>query len=704
MRGGGDDDGRQRFTRRAVLLGAGQLALFGGLGARLYELQVVDGARYRPLSDLNRIDTQTLAAVRGRLFDRAGIVLADNREGFRATLVPALAGDVRAVLERLAAILPVPRDRREQIVARARRQNRNLPIVVADGLTFEQVARINVLAPQLPGVRAETVWLRTYAHGDTMGHVVGYVGSVDRQALEDPDPALRLPGMRVGKAGAELGVEHDLRGTRGTLKLEVDARGRPVRNLEQVDPVPGRDVTLTVDQRVQARVLQRLSREKRAAVVALDVTNGEVLALASVPTFDPGAIAGRVTQQSWRRLAAIANQPMLNRATAGVYPPGSTFKIVTALAGLHAGVVQPADFVRCEGEYELGGRAFRCWSRKGHGRVDMRRALTESCDVFFYELAHKTGIDAISDMARYLGLGQVLGSDIALQKSGVIPDQDWKRGNLGRSWLGGETLLAGIGQGYVTATPLQLAVMTARVATGRAVVPTLVRRTVGEVHGSVGGDASGAVAARDMSVPGSDGVIAAAAASPPAQTQTQTLTQTQTKAQAQAQAAQASGARAEFEPLRLDPRWLDVVRRGMIGVVNDDGGTGSAARVDRDGYVVAGKTGTSQVSRVSTDRQQADLDWQYRDHALFVAYAPAASPRYAIAAVVEHGGGGGATAAPLVRDVLDILLEHEAGRSEASPPSDRQSGTQPGFATTPAVGGPTGEGPAPTPRGSGGQG
>ncbi len=610
MPGERDEDGSRRFTRRAMLLGAGQLALFGGLGARLYQLQIVDGARYRPLSDLNRIDTQTLAAVRGRILDRAGLVLADNREAFRVSLVPALAGDVRAVLERLANVVPVGREKREQIVARAKRQNRNQPIVVAGDLSFEQVARINVLAPQLPGVRAETVWLRSYADGETMGHIVGYVGSVDRAALEDPDPALRLAGMRVGKAGAELAFEPDLRGTRGTIKLEVDARGRPVRNLEQVDPVPGRDVTLTVDAGVQAKVLQRLAREKRGAVVALDCTTGEVLALASVPTFDPASLTSGVSPQSWRRLLAIANKPMLNRATAGVYPPGSTFKIVTALAALHAGVVQPNDFVRCEGDYELGGRSFRCWSRRGHGRVDMQRAIAESCDVFFYELAHKTGMDAISDMARYLGFGQTLGADIPLQKTGVIPDQDWKRGNLGRSWLGGETLLCGIGQGYVTSTPLQLAVMTARVATGRAVVPTLLRK---------------------------------AGAGQPV---------------------------AEFEPLRLEKRWLDVVRRGMVGVVNDDGGTGSAARVDREGFVVAGKTGTSQVSRMSTDRQQADLDWQHRDHALFVAYAPAASPRYAVAAVVEHGGGGGATAAPLVRDVLDILLGQEPG----SPSSSRQSG------------------------------
>ena len=621
-----DGDGRARFTRRALLVGAGGLGVFSGLGARLFQIQVVDGARYRPLSDQNRIDVQTLAAVRGRILDRTGFVLADNRETFAVSLVPALAnGEVRAVLERLSRIVPLSPEKREQIVARARRQSRNLPILVAGGIGFDQVARINLLAPQLPGVRAETVWLRRYTDGEAMGHLVGYVGSVDRQALEDPDPVLRLPSMRVGKAGVELSAERELRGKRGTVKIEVDARGRMVRNLEQTDPVSGRDIALTVDRNVQARVLARLAREKRGAVVALDVTTGEVVALASVPAFDPGEIAGRVTQASWRRLVAIANKPMLNRATAGLYPPGSTFKMVTALAALHAGLVDPKDFVHCGGGYELGGRAFRCWKRSGHGRVDLNRAITESCDVYFYELAHKTGIDAIADMARYLGFGQMLGTDFPLQKAGVIPDQDWKRGHLDSAWMGGETLHAGIGQGFITATPLQLAVMTARIATGRAVVPTLVR-------------------------PGG------AAASVP---------------------------RPDFEPLRLEARWLDAVRRGMVSVVNGDGGTGSNAHLGREDILVAGKTGTSQVHRASTDRTQSELAWEQRDHALFVAYAPATAPRYAISVVVEHGGGGGATAAPVARDVLEILFDHDGNRARkpAEPPA---AATDPASVPVPA--------------------
>lgn len=641
---GRDDDGRWRFTRRAAVLGLGQLALFGGLGTRLYQMQVIDGARYRPLSDQNRIDVQTIAAVRGRILDRAGFVLADNRESFAVSLVPGLAGDVRSVLERLARIVQLAPGARERILARARRQSRNLPILVAGDLSFAQVAEINVLAPQLPGVRAETVWLRRYADGETMGHLVGYVGSVDRQALEDPDPALRLPQMRVGKAGAELAAEHELRGVRGSNRIEVDAKGRMVRSLEQSDPVAGHDVTLTVDRHVQGRVLARLARERRGAVVALDVTTGEVVALASVPAFDPAELTGRLSHQSWHRLVAIANKPMLNRATAGLYPPGSTFKLVTALAALHAGVVSPKDYVHCDGSYELGGHSFRCWKRGGHGRVDLNRAITESCDVFFYETAQKTGIDSISDMARYLGLGQQLGSDFPLQKAGVIPDQDWKRGNLGRSWMGGETLLAAIGQGFVTATPLQLATMTARIATGRAVVPSLIR------------------------------------------------------------SGSAAGSPREFEPLRLEPRWLDAVRRGMISVVNGDGGTGSNASLDRGDILVAGKTGTSQVNRASTDRNQAELEWEHRDHALFVAYAPASAPRYAVAVVVEHGGGGGATAAPVARDVLEILFEHD-GRLPARPAPEAKTASpevqppQPSAASPAAAGEPATRAPDTVPPG-----
>lgn len=604
IRHGDDPRQRSRFSRRALLLGAAQTAAFGALGTRLFQLQVMEEMRYAPLAEVNRINIQPLAPARGRIVDRFGEPLASNIEGYRVMLMPSLAHDASAVLVRLARLVPLSADEQEKIVVRAKRQPPNLPIVVLNDLTWEQVAEINLLAPQLPGLQTEIAGRRQYFRGHTVGHIVGYVGAVERAAMDD-DPVLRLPGLRVGKSGIELGMEDVLRGQSGTVKYEVDSRGRIIRNLEQNEPQRGADVVLTIDTGLQEKVIERLRKERRGAVVAIDVNTGEVVAMASVPTFDPSEIASGITSDSWQRMQSAANDPMLNRAVRGLYPPGSTFKIVTALAALEAGVVTLKERIECHGSYELAGQNFRCWKRSGHGACDMHRALRESCDCYFYEIARRSGIDAIATMARRFGFAQTFQNGLSLQKSGLIPDPDWKLGRFGRSWLGGETLLAGIGQGYVLSTPLQLAVMTARIASGRAVVPSLVRPSVGT----------------------------------PAPV---------------------------FDPLGTRPASLEAVRRGMIAVVNEDGGTGSNAQLD-DGPQVAGKTGTSQVNRASTDRRQSELEWDERDHALFVGYAPASKPRYAVVAVIEHGGGGGATAAPVVRDVMKEVLARDPSARPAYP-------------------------------------
>lgn len=604
MAADGDDPDRRRFSRRAMLLSLAQAAAFGGLATRLYQLQIRDYGHYLPLAEQNRTGVQIIPAMRGRILDRRGAVLADNEQVWRIALVPAQARDVDGVLARLSRILPLGIEKRQQIAARARRQSRNLPIVVASDLSFDEIAEVSVLLPHLPGVRPEVAWRRRYHDGITMGHVVGYVGNADRLAQEDPDPTLRLPGARVGRAGVELAKESQLRGEGGQARAEVDARGHVVRALDRSEARAGKDVRLTIVADLQQRVLSRLAQERRGAVVVLDVTSGEIVTMASCPTFDTSPLAGTVSDAFWRSLAGLDSRPMLNRAVAGLYPPGSTFKLVTALAALHHDAVTPQDRVQCGGTYELAGQTFRCWKHHGHGSVDLNEALKQSCDVYFYEMAHRTGIDALSDMARHLGLGRVYDTDIAAQKSGVIPDPEWKRARVsdrhGGVWLPGETVIAGIGQGYVATTPLQLAVMTARIATGRAIEPYVV------------------------------------------------LAETE---------AERAGRAAP--PLRLQPRWLEAVRQGMIAVVNDAGGTGANAQLPSGDVRVAGKTGTAQFARRTSEAAQGDLAWEARDHALFVAYAPAESPRYAVAAVVEHGGSGGAVAAPLARDVLQLIFEHD---------------------------------------------
>ena len=594
-------DVRQAFTRRALLLGVGQVGIFGALGARLYNLQITEGNRYALLADENRISVEVLAPQRGRILDRDGEVLAANIEGYRAVVVPAIARDLRAVLQRYARIEPLSFDDIERIVQRSRRQSPNIAIVVTADLSWERLAEINLNAPLLPGVRTEPAGRRQYFHGSAFGHVVGYVGAVERVAMND-DPMRRLPGIRVGRAGVERGLDDDLRGKAGSITTEVDARGRVVRIIDQVEPRAGRDVSLTVATDLQTRVMTRIAGFRRASTVVIGVQTGEVVAMASSPGFDPNAVVNGSDSPDWAKLQTGADDPLNNRAVRGLYPPGSTFKMVTALAAMEAGKVDAKEQLPCSGVFEYYGQRYRCWRRSGHDSCDLHKALRESCDCYFYELARRAGIEAIAATARKLGLGVLHNAGITEAKPGLIPDHDWKRGRFGRGWLGGETILAGIGQGYVLATPLQLAVMTARLASGLDITPTLVRREA-----------------------------------------------------------------PQQLPLSFGLAGLRAIRRGMTAVVNEDGGTGSHASGEAGGDLMAGKTGTSQVSPLSRDSVQADIPWDRRDHALFVGYAPVSAPRYAIATVVEHGGGGGAVAAPLSRAVMDLVMDHDAAIRSVTP-------------------------------------
>ncbi len=584
-----------KFSRRTVLLGAAQVLGLGAATARLYQLQVLDQSSYAKLSEQNRNTVQMLAPLRGQIVDRFGTVLAANTDQFQAVLVRSLAPDMGGVLRDLSMLIPLSRQTQDRIIRRALRQSPNLPVMITRDLNWEQFAQINLRAPRLPGIQTRKAGRRQYFHGDAVGLVVGYVGAVQRFALDD-DPLLRLPGMSVGKSGVERAMEKRLRGVGGRKRLEVDAHGRIIREQDKTQPEAGRDVVLTIDTQLQRRVMQRLASEKRAAAVVIDVVTGEVVVMASVPSFDPQQIAKGITSPQWRKLRRRRGDPFINRAIAGQYPPGSTFKLVTALAALEAGLVKLDEKVQCPGHYTLAGHKFRCWRRAGHGAVDLHRALRESCDVYFYDMANRLGIRAIGAMAKRLGFAQSYDMGIAAQARGLIPDPEWKFGRFNKSWYGGETILAGIGQGYVLATPLQMAVMVARVASGRRVQPTLLRPEQG------------------TSV-------------------------------------------AEFQPLDIAPKWLQAVRGGLIGAVNEPGGTGRRARLPLGEALIAGKTGTSQVSRRSSRRSGARLAWKYRDHALFVGYFPADAPRYAVSVVVEHGGGGGSVAAPLMRDITGFLLE-----------------------------------------------
>lgn len=593
-----DGDRQKVFARRALLLAGGKALLLSALAGRLYYLQVLEAPRYATLADENRINLRLLPPPRGRILDRHGRPLAVNEQTYRVTLVAEQAHSVAATLDTLGALVAIGPEERARILREVSRKRKFVPVTIFENADWDTVARIEVNAPALPGVAIEEGESRSYPHGEHCAQVLGYVAAVSEGDLTG-DPLLELPGFKIGKSGVEKTYDLELRGRGGRSEVEVNAFGRVIRELSRKEGEPGADLTITLDLDLQRLASERLAGES-GAIVVMDIHGGEVLALASSPSYDPAAFARGLTREEWRDLVTNPRAPLINKAIAGQYAPGSTFKIPVALAGLESGVITPASAVSCGGSIRLGDSRFHCWKRGGHGKVSLRTGIVQSCDVYFYEVARRLGVDAIAEMAMRLGLGAPLGLDLPGERGGLIPTREWKRTKLAQPWHQGETLIAGIGQGYVLSTPLQLAVMTARVANGGyKVVPRLVKEPQDPV-----------------------------AAAP------------------------------RFPDLGIAPSHLRPVLDAMIGVVNAGDGTARASAIREAGFEMAGKTGTSQVRRITAAERargvwrNEDLPWERRDHALFVGYAPAHAPRYAVAVIIEHGGGGSKAAAPIARDVL----------------------------------------------------
>jgi len=591
------------FTRRLAILGGLKVAMVATLAGRLYYLQVIEGEKYKLLSDENRINHRILFPPRGLIVDRFGIPLATNSPSYRAILVAEQTPNLQATLEAFSAIVPLS----ERDIARAMKERQHTqdfkPITVKDDLNWDDVNAVELNLPDLPGISIEIDQKRVYPFGGITAHILGYVAVPNEKDVEnDTDPLLKQPGFRIGKNGLERQYDTPLRGGAGESQLEVNSFGRVIRELARQEGQPGGDLVTTLDVGLHQFAHQRLSSELAGAAVVMDVYTGDLLALVSTPSFDPTAFYRGLTTDEWQELSNDIYGPLTNKAVAGQYAPGSTFKMMTALAGLRAGV-SPNDHVYCSGVTVLGSARFHCWKREGHGSQDMANGIKNSCDSYFYEIARRAGIDRIAETARMFGFGSAEGLDLPGEKPGLIPDSAWKKAVMGDIWHPGETLVAGIGQGFITSTPLQLCVMTARIANGGyAVKPRLVRRISDTSRNDEGNPV--------------------------------------------------------FPALDVPQDYLKILRNGMDLVTNGDHGTAYRSRIDIPGMEMAGKTGTSQVRRITMAERargvikNQDLPWNQRDNALFVAFAPVHAPRYACCVVVEHGGGGSAVAAPIARDIL----------------------------------------------------
>ncbi|MFT8676590.1 MAG: penicillin-binding protein 2 [Acetobacter sp.] len=609
------DPARGVFTRRALLFMAVQAGAIGELGRRLYKLQINDGDHYARMAANNRVSKRLLAPPRGRIVDRYGIALANNKENWRALLMPEETTDVSATIERFSAIIPLDERDRSRIAREMRHQRRFVPVMLRDFLSWDEMARIELNAPSLPGVLIDVGTRRVYPEGEMLAHIIGYVappneGDVAGSAL------LALPGMRVGRAGIEQSQDERLRGNAGSVEMEVNAVGRMMSEINRVEGMPGEEISLTIDRGLQQKVLNHIGDQTASAVV-LDCHNGEVLAMVSTPSFDPSLFDSGVSHAQWIEWTDNVHTPLINKAVAGVYPPGSTFKPAVAMAALQSGLVSATDRVFCPGHLDVGGTRFHCWSRWGHGSLDLHGALKYSCDVYFYEVARRIGMDRIAQAAHQMGLGVKLDIELPHTRDGLIPTPAWRQAHH-HHWNGGDTIVSGIGQGFIQVTPLQLATYSARIATGRAVEPHLVRAINGELD---------------------------------------------PRAQA-----------GHWPELGMPQPYLQALRDGMFAVVNEPHGTAPKAQLDLPGMTMAGKTGSAQVRHVSRALREtghfnsADLPWEYRPHALFICFAPYDAPRYAVSVVIEHGNTGADAAAPLARDIMrDTLLRDPVNHTTPPP-------------------------------------
>lgn len=614
MRRPGRDNAQSQkvITRRGLIIGGAQALFMGGLALRMRYMQVDQADEFRLLADENRISIRLLPPSRGRIFDRNGEVVAENVPSYRITIVPEEAGDVDDVIARLARLVELDPEELERAQRDLKEARGDTAVTVADRVSWDAISKVAVNTPALPGVAPEVGLSRRYPHGGDYAHIVGYVGPFadrDRERIDAPEQLLRIPRFQVGKIGIEAAHENQLRGKAGTKRVEVNVRGHVMRELERQEGQPGTDVQLTIDSGLQSYVTARLSGESAAATV-MDCETGDVVACVSSPSFDPNLFVRGISVPDYRDLLENKYRPLPNKAVQGIYPPGSTFKMVTVLAALEAGTVDPEETVYCPGHLEVADRRFHCWKRAGHGNVDLHRSLRESCDVYYYELALRTGIENISAMAQRLGLGIQHDLPLTSVATGLTPTKEWKRRVRGTEWVIGDSVNSAIGQGDVLASPLQLAVMTARLATGRSVNPRVIRSI--------------------------DGV---------------------------------ESPTGHGEELGLNENNLRRIRQAMYAVSNNRRGTAYGSRIIEDAFRMAGKTGTSQVRSAVVDNDS--VPWEQRDHALFVNFAPFDAPKYAISVVVEHGGGGSRAAAPIARDITLQALYGEDPPLAAYPAKDR---------------------------------
>jgi len=616
------------ISRRMFLITAAQAVVMVGLVGRLISLQINQATKYKSLSDKNRFREWKLAPERGIIRDFFNKELASNEPLYQVHLVPENTKDLNNLFVRLKAILNISETKVSYLKRIISKQKPWEPVIVSENLSWSDFSRINLFLHELEGVEPIVSVARTYPDNSS-AHILGYVSQISKKDLQTKKylKDQSVPGMAIGKTGLERKLDEKIIGKVGYQRYEVNAYGKRIREILINSGQVGESFNTTLDYEVQ-KYTNELLKDKAAAVCVMDVYNGDVVSLVSSPTFEPNAFVHGLDKKYWDSLIKDEKKPLTNKALSGLYPPGSTIKTLVALSALENGIIKPLDSFRCKGKIELYGEKFHCWEKKGHGIVNLRKGIQRSCDVYFYEVARKLGVDRLSETAKRFGLGKKVLNDFVEERSGVVPNTKWKKKFIGQNWYLGETLHSGIGQGYFQSTPIQLCLMTAQIANGGFKIKPRIL-TDGSNNNL-----------RDY--------LKFKNENPNQPLPTDLLV-----------------ANFDLKPLFKNQEHINLIKDAMFSSSNEPGGTSYRHRFENPKYTFAGKTGSSQIKRFTEAQREAevkqkDIEYKDRDHALFVAFAPYKNPQYAISVLVEHGGSGGKAAAPIARKVIKKVLErHE---------------------------------------------
>ena len=635
----GEDFGVKKIhsiNRRMFIIGTAKFVIFAGIIARLFSLQITNNKKYSTLSDKNRLREWRLPPIRGEFLDYFDNVIAGNVRVYQLHVVPEEVENFKNLMLRLKQILNLSNNEFAKIIKKKNEQKSWETLIVSKNLSWEQFTKINYFLYDLVGAKPVMSVSRNYPFNEDYTHVLGYVSSANEQDILNNSLIKKnhVPGLKVGKIGLEKTYENQLLGTNSVQRYEVNAYGKRVNQVDFIDGLKGDTIKLTIDTEIQQKCSELL-KEKAGSISVMDIYTGDIIAMQSSPSFDPNLFLFGISQDDWQLIRNNPLKPLINKTLSGLYSPGSTFKPMVALSALENKIISKDFKVNCTGKIELYGQTFHCWKEKGHGIVDLKSAMKQSCDTYFYEISRKLGVDRLRKTATKFGLGdKVLNNTYDIEKKGLVPNTNWKKNNLGKAWVLGETLITGIGQGYTQTTPLQLCLMTAQLANGGfKIYPKIVvdknDKTADEIKALIDKDSKNSNSKEDG----------------------HNLLKTLTK--------------DSHEKLFSNPENIKLVKEAMFASTNEVRGTSYSSRIEDPKYQFAGKTGTSQVKRISKRDRELNLKtfeipYNDRDHALYVAFGPYKKPRYALSVVIEHGGSGSSTAAPIAKELFKVIIDrHE---------------------------------------------